>query len=146
MIEKKDIQEVGDAVERVGQELDKQLNRVWEKLSSLSQLVTEIDFHLKSFKQEITLLKKEWSEAEEAIEGWENKVDKIESRFTALIKNFEKTDVREMDIRADQNLIKKELENLKSGLKELLGHTFYVTKKLQDLDRTTLPAEKQKPE
>lgn len=119
-LERRDIEEVGEAVEALGIMLEEELAKLNERLGELHVFVTQIKEDGQSSKQKMLELKEEMTKAYEVIKGLENIISRTESRWIDLQKNISDEEDLSEEIKNDLLIIKRDLQLVRSDLKELL--------------------------
>ena len=149
-IEKKDIEEVGEAVEALGVMMERELEKINLHLSQLSKSITDIINQGKNFKEEIAELRNQISagpigeETRELLEQFETTVSRTESRVSELQRLFRDEEDPTAEIRNDLVAIKRDLQFVRSALKEILDHKEDLDKKLKDFENRIKGLEKER--
>ena len=149
-IEKKDIEEVGEAVEALGVMMERELQKINLHLSQLSKSITDIINQGKNFKEEIAELRNQISagsigqETRELLEQFETTVSRTESRVSELQRLFRDEEDHTGEIRNDLLAIKRDLQFVRSDLKKILDHKEDLDKKLKDFENRIKGLEKER--
>ena len=149
-IEKKDIEEVGEAVEALGVMMERELQKINLHLSQLSKSITDIINQGKNFKEEIAELRNQISagpigeETRELLEQFETTVSRTESRVSELQRLFRDEEDHTGEIRNDLLAIKRDLQFVRSDLKKILDHKEDLDKKLKDFENRIEGLEKER--
>ena len=149
-IEKKDIEEVGEAVEALGVMMERELQKINLHLSQLSKSITDIINQGKNFKEEIAELRNQISagpigeETRELLEQFETTVSRTESRVSELQRLFRDEEDPTAEIRNDLVAIKRDLQFVRSDLKKILDHKEDLDKKLKDFENRIEGLEKER--
>ncbi|KPL03894.1 MAG: hypothetical protein AMJ73_05045 [candidate division Zixibacteria bacterium SM1_73] len=149
-IEKKDIEEVGEAVEALGVMMERELEKINLHLSQLSKSITDIINQGKNFKEEIAELRNQISagpigeETRELLEQFETTVSRTESRVSELQRLFRDEEDPTAEIRNDLVAIKRDLQFVRSDLKKILDHKEDLDKKLKDFENRIEGLEKER--
>jgi len=149
-IEKKDIEEVGEAVEALGVMMERELQKINLHLSQLSKSITDIINQGKNFKEEIAELRNQISagsigqETRELLEQFETTVSRTESRVSELQRLFRDEEDPTGEIRNDLLAIKRDLQFVRSDLKKILDHKEDLDKKLKDFENRIKGLEKER--
>jgi len=149
-IEKKDIEEVGEAVEALGVMMERELEKINLHLSQLSKSITDIINQGKNFKEEIAELRNQISagpigeETRELLEQFETTVSRTESRVSELQRLFRDEEDPTAEIRNDLVAIKRDLQFVRSDLKKILDHKEDLDKKLKDFENRIKGLEKER--
>jgi uncharacterized coiled-coil DUF342 family protein len=116
---RKYIEEVGEAVENLGIMLEKELGRINQGLVELYRLVAKIKEEGADLSEKFQVFKVQMDEAKKLLQGFENKLSKLEFKLAGTQKDPEEENNLE-EIRVDLLAIKGELQHARSDLKELL--------------------------
>lgn len=149
-IEKKDIEEVGEAVEALGVVMERELQKINLHLNQLSKSITDIINQKKNFKEEIAELRNQISagsigqETRELLEQFETTVSRTESRVSELQRLFRDEEDPTGEIRNDLLAIKRDLQFVRSDLKKILDHKEDLDKKLKDFENRIEGLEKER--
>lgn len=149
-IEKKDIEEVGEAVEALGVMMETELQKISLHLNQLAKSISDIRSQEKSFKEEISELKNQIStgsigqETKELLEEFEATLSRTESRIGELQRAFQDDEDLTAGIRNDLLIIKRDLQFVRSNLKEILDHREYLDEKLKDFENRIDGLEKER--
>ena len=131
-IEKKDIEEVGEAVEALGVMVERELHRINLHLDQLTKSLSEVVGQEKNSKEEISELKNQIQETREFLEAFQATVSRTESRINELQRILQDEEDPAAQIRNDLLIIKRDLQFVRSDLKEILDSREYMDKKLKD--------------
>jgi len=131
-IEKKDIIEVGEAVEALGLMMEGELQRIDLQLSQLSKSIGDVLSQEKNLEDEIYELKNQIQETKELLEEFQAVVSRTESRISELQRTWQDEGDSTSEIKDDFLIIKKDLQFIRSDLKEILESREYLDKKLKD--------------
>lgn len=155
-IQKKDIEEVGEAVEALGVMMEAELRKINLKLNHLSKSIFDLRSQEKNSKEEISQLRNQISagsmgqETRELLEKFGATVSRTESRISELQRIFSAGSIGEdeedhtAEIKNDLLIIKRDLQFLRSDLKEISDHREYLDKKLKDFENKIDGLEKDK--
>lgn len=119
-LERRYIEEVGEAVEALGIMLERELGAIKQGLAELYQSLAQIKDEEKNLSQELQKLKDETKTREGFLRGLENIMSRTESRLTDLQKDYSDEEDLAGEIKNDLLVIKRELQFVRSDLKELL--------------------------
>ena len=119
-LERRDIEEVGDAVETLGIMLENELGAIHQRLEELYSSITQMKEEEQKFKLDLLDLKKEMMKIQEVVSGLENTVSRAESRLIDLQKESSDEEDFTEDFKNDLLIIKRDLQHVRSDLKELL--------------------------
>jgi chromosome segregation ATPase len=133
-IEKKDIEEVGEAVEALGVMVERELHRINLHLDQLTKSLSEVVGQEKNSKEEISELKNQIQETREFLEAFQATVSRTESRITELQRVLQDEEDPAAQIRNDLLIIKRDLQFVRSDLKEILDHREHLDEKIRDFD------------
>lgn len=129
-LQRRYIEEVGEAVEALGIMLEKELGAVKQGLAELCQFVAQIRDEEKSFSQTVRELKEGMIRTEEFLHGLETTISRTESKLIDLQKDLSSEGDFAGEIKNDLLIIKRDLQFTRSDLKELL-------KRQEDMDRNS---------
>ncbi len=144
-IEKKDIEEIGEAIEALGKMLETELQNLNLRLEKLEDLVSEpLEINEIDEKEEVKEekkipkpdyydLKKDTNEIREFLESFDVRLARVEQKTVELLRQFEEENISSM--KNDLFIIRKELEFIRSDTKELLDKKEELDKKIQDLEK-----------
>jgi chromosome segregation ATPase len=147
---RKDIEEVGEAVETLGVMMETQLQKINLQLNQLNKFISDLRSQEKNFKEEIYELRNQIStgaigqEIKEFFEEFEAVVSRTESRISELQRIFKDDEDHTAGIKNDLLIIKRDLQFVRSDLKEILGHREYLDKRLKDFENRIDGSEKEK--
>jgi len=147
---RKDVEEVGEAVETLGVMMETELQKINLQLNQLNKSISDIRNQEKSFEEEISELKNQIStgsigqEIKEFFEEFEATVSRTESRISELQRIFKDEEDHTAGIKNDLLIIKRDLQFVRSDLKEILDHREYLDKKLKDFENRIDGLEKEK--
>ncbi len=133
-IEKKDIEEVGEAVEALGVVVERELNRINLQLNQLAKSLSDVVCQEKSSKEEILELKNQIQETREFLEAFQAAVSHTESRIAELQRMLQDEEDPAAQIRGDLLIIKRDLQFVRSDLKEISNHREHLDKKIKDFE------------
>ena len=133
-IEKKDVEEVGEAVEALGVMVERELHRINLHLNQLAKSISDVTGQEKNSKEEISELKNQIQETREFLEGFQSTVSRTESRITELQRILQDEEDPAAQIRNDLLIIKRDLQFVRSDLKEILDHREHLDEKIRDFD------------
>ena len=131
-IDKRDIIAVGEAVEALGLMMEGELQRVDLQLSQLSKSIGDVLNQEKNLEDEIYELKNQIQETKELLEEFQAVVSRTESRISELQRTWQDEGDSTSEIKDDFLIIKRELQFIRSDLKEILESREYLDKKLKD--------------
>ncbi len=137
---RKDIEEVGEAVEALGVMMEAELQKINLQLNQLNKSVSDLISQEKNFKEEIYELRSQISagsigqETKELLEEFEATVSRTESRISELQRIFKDDEGHTAGIKNDLLIIKRDLQFVRSDLKEILDRREYLDKKLKDFE------------
>ena len=134
VLQRRDIEEVGEAVEALGIMLEKELGGIKQGLAELYRFVAQINEREKNFSQEVQKLKEEMIKTQKLLQGFEILISRTESKLIDLQKVFSDEEDFSGEIKSDLLIIKRDLQFTRSDLKELLKRQENVEKKLKDLE------------
>jgi chromosome segregation ATPase len=147
---RKDIEEVGEAVETLGVMMETELQKINLQLNQLAKSISDIRSQEKDFKEEIYELRSQISagsighEIKEFFEEFEAVVSRTESRISELQRIFKDDEDHTAGIKNDLLIIKRDLQFVRSDLKEILDRREYLDKKLKDFENRIDGLEKEK--
>ncbi len=119
-IERRDIEEVGEAVEALGIMLEKELGAIKQHLTELYQFIAQIKDQDKSISQELERLKVELKRGEKLLQRLETTLSRNEAKLTNLQKDALDEEDYTGEIKNELLAIKRELQFARGDLKELL--------------------------
>jgi chromosome segregation ATPase len=119
-VERRDIEEVGEAVEALGIMWEEALGGIHERLAGLQDMIIQIKTEGQSFKEELLELKDKITKAGETFKGLESVVARTESRLLDMQKNISDEEDFSEDIKSDLLVIKRDLQFIRSDMKELV--------------------------
>ncbi|MCK4384858.1 MAG: hypothetical protein KAW52_01215, partial [candidate division Zixibacteria bacterium] len=146
---RKDIEEVGEAVEALGVMMETELQKISLHLNQLVKSISDIISQEKDFREEISELRNQIStgvnhtvhtagsigrEIKEFFEEFEATVSRTESRISELQRIFKDEEDHTAGIKNDLLIIKRDLQFVRSDLKEILNRREYLDKKLKDFE------------
>jgi chromosome segregation ATPase len=129
--ERRYIEEVGEAVEALGIMLEKELGGIKQALGALYQSLGGIKDQEKNLNGELQKLREEVKNIDGFLHGVENMMSRTESRLTDLQTGSSDEEDLGEEIKADLLVVKRELQFVRSDLKELLIHQETMAKKSQ---------------
>jgi len=137
-IDKGDVEEIGQAIEQLGEMIETNLARINQKLEKLGQSGGSQD---KGIKQELYEIREEASEIREFLESYDARLSRIEIRLGQLLKEKEEmpTDVEKL------NELKGLVFSLREDAKEILGHGEFVDGKIREFENRINDLEKDEP-
>lgn len=130
-LERRYIEEVGEAVEALGIMLEKELGEIKKALTALYQSLGGIRDHEKDLDGELRKLIEEVKNMDGSLQGVENMMTRTESRLTDLQTGSSDEEDLGEEIKADLLVVKRELQFVRSDLKELLTQQEATTKRLR---------------
>jgi chromosome segregation ATPase len=133
-IDKKDIIEVGEAVEALGVMMERELQKINLQLNQLIKFISDNISQEKTFKEEIGELRNQIQKTGGLLERLEAAVSRTESRISELQTVFQDEEDITAEIRNDLLIIKRDLQFVRSDLKEFLDHREHLDKKLKDFE------------
>ena len=133
-IEKKDVEEVGEAVEALGVMVERELHRINLHLNQLAKSISDVTGQEKNSKEEISELRNQIQETREFLEGFVATVSRTESRMAELHRILQDEEDPAAQIRNDLLIIKRDLQFVRSDLKEILDHREHLDEKIRDFD------------
>ena len=133
-IEKKDVEEVGEAVEALGVMVERELHRINLHLNQLAKSISDVTGQEKNSKEEISELKNQIQETREFLEAFQATVSRTESRINELQRILQDEEDPAAQIRNDLLIIKRDLQFVRSDLKEILDHREHLDEKIRDFD------------
>jgi len=134
VLQRRDIEEVGEAVEALGIMLEKELGAINQRLVELYRFVSQMKEEERNFKEEVQKLKEEMIKTQKLLQGFEILISRTESKLIDLQKVFSDEEDYTGEIKSDLLIIKRDLQFTRSDLKELLKRQEDVEKKLKDLE------------
>ncbi|MCK4386170.1 MAG: hypothetical protein KAW52_07900 [candidate division Zixibacteria bacterium] len=153
---RKDIEEVGEAVEALGVMIQAELQKISLQLNQLSKSISDLRSQDENFKEEIYELRSQiptesiGGEIKELLEEFEATVSRTESRISQLQRILsagsegEDEEDPTAQIKNDLLIIKRDLQFVRSDLKEILDRREYLDKKLKDFENRIDGLEKEK--
>ncbi len=136
VLQKRDIEEVGEAVEALGIMLEKELGGIKQDLAELYRFVAQMKKEGEKFSGEVQKLKEEMTRTQKLLQGFETLISRTESKLIDLQKVFSDEEDYTGEIKSDLLIIKRDLQFARSDLKELLKRSAgsigqeYLEKKL----------------
>ena len=130
-LERRYIEEVGEAVEGLGIMLEKELGEIKRALAALYQSLGGIKDQEKNLNGELQKLREEVKTMDGFLHGVENMMSRTESRLTDLQTGSSDEEDLGEEIKADLLVVKRELQFVRNDLKELLTHQEAMAKRLQ---------------
>jgi chromosome segregation ATPase len=143
-IDKKDIEEVGEAVEALGVMMERELQRINHQLNQLIHSISEAGSQEKNWEEEIPELRSQIQKTKELLEGFEVAFSRTEARISELQTLFQDEEDNTTEIRNDLLIIKRDLQFVRSDLKEILEDRKYLDKKLKDFENRIDGLEKER--
>lgn|GEM_PF-1349687 len=143
-LERRYIEEVGEAVEALGIMLEKELGEIKRALAALYQSLGGIRDQEKDLNGELQKLREEMKTMDGFLHGVESMMTRTESRLADLQKGSSEEEDLAEEIKADLLVVKRELQFVRSDLKELLTHQETMVNKLpqgQAVNQETEPGE-----
>ncbi len=128
-LERKDIEEVGEAIEALGLMLEEALGGIHQQIAGLHDLINQVKTEGQGFKEELLELKKEMTKTVEMFKGLETKVARAESKLWDMQENVSEEEDFSEDLKNDLLVIKRDLQIIRSDLKELCEQQSYPDKK-----------------
>ncbi|KPK74019.1 MAG: hypothetical protein AMJ89_06980 [candidate division Zixibacteria bacterium SM23_73] len=147
---RKDIEEVGEAVEALGVMMETELQKINLQLNQLNKFISDLRSQEKNFKEEIYELRNQIStgaigqEIKEFFEEFEATISRTESRISELQRIFKDDEDQTAGIKNDLLIIKRDLQFVRSNLKEILDHREHLDQKLKDFENRIDELEKEK--
>lgn len=140
-IEKEDIEEIGEAIDALGKMMETELQSISIRLEKLESLFSEsilVEEDEPKEKQKIPRpdfyeLKKDTNEIREFLESFDVRLARVEQKTIELLREFQEQDIS--SIKNDLFLIRKELEFLRDGNRELLDHKEELDKRIKDVEQ-----------
>lgn len=117
--ERRYIEEVGEAVEKLGIMLEQELGRINQGLVELYRMVAKIKEEGTDLSEKVQTFKDQMDETKKLLQGFDNKLSKLEFKLAGTQKDPEDENNLE-EIRADLLAIKSEFQFARNDLKELL--------------------------
>ena len=121
-LERRYIEEVGEAVEALGIMLEKELGEIKQALAALYQSLGGIRDQEKNLNGELQKLREEVKNMDGFLQGVENMMSRTESRLADLQTDSSEEEDLAGEIKNDLLVVKRELQFVRSDLKELLTH------------------------
>ena len=118
-LERRYIEEVGQAVENLGIMLEQELGRINQGLVELYRMVAKIKEEGTDLGERVQTVKDQMDETKKLLQGFENKLYKLEFKLLGAQKDLEDENNLE-EIRGDLLAVKSEFQFARSDLKELL--------------------------
>jgi chromosome segregation ATPase len=143
-IDKKDIIEVGEAVEALGVMMERELQKINLQLNQLIKFISDNISQEKTFKEEIGELRNQIQKTGGLLERLEAAVSRTESRISELQTVFQDEEDITAEIRNDLLIIKRDLQFVRSDLKDFLDHREHLDKKLKDFENRIDGLEKER--
>jgi len=134
-LQRRYIEEVGEAVEALGIVLEKELGAINQRLAELYRFVNQMKEEEKDFNQEVQKLKEEMIRTQKLLQGFETLISRTESKLIDLQKSFSDDEDYAGDIKNDLLIIKRDLQFTRSDLKEILERQEDLEKKLEELQK-----------
>jgi chromosome segregation ATPase len=128
-LEKRYIEEVGEAVEALGIMLERELGLINQRMEVLYRWLAESKEEEKDFGERIQEIKEEMVKNQKLLQGLENKLSRTVSGLSDLPKDIPLEEEFTEEIKNDLVAIKRELQFARSDLKELL-------EKQEDLEKS----------
>jgi len=120
VLQRMDIEEVGEAVEALGIMLEKELLAINQRLAELYRFVAQMKVEERNFSQEVQKLKDEMMSTQKLLQGFETIISRTESRLLDLQKDTSDEEDFAGEIKNDLLTIKRDLQFTRSDLRELL--------------------------
>jgi chromosome segregation ATPase len=133
-IEKKDVEEVGEAVEALGVMVERELHGINLRLNQLAKSLSEVLGQERGSKEEISELRDQIQETREFLEAFQATVSRTESRIAELQRVLQDEEDPAAQIRNDLLAIKRDLQFVRSDLKEVLDHREHLDQKIKGFD------------
>ena len=130
-LERRYIEEVGEAVEALGIMLEKELGEIKQALAALYQSLGGIRDQEKNLNGELQKLREEVKNMDGFLQGVENMMSRTESRLADLQTDSSEEEDLAGEIKNDLLVVKREMQFVRSDLKELLTHQETMVKRLQ---------------
>ncbi|MCK4404074.1 MAG: hypothetical protein KAW02_03195 [candidate division Zixibacteria bacterium] len=143
VLQRRDIEEVGEAVETLGIMLEKELGAIKQGLAELYRFVAQMKEEERNFSQEVQKLKDEMMSTQKLLQGFETIISRTESRLLDLQKDTSDEEDFTGEIKSDLLIIKRDLQFTRSDLRELLKRQDDVEKKFECLEERKQRQEKQ---
>ena len=125
------IEEVGEAIEALGIMLEKELGEIKQALAALYQSMGRLKDEEKDLGQEVQKLREEVKTMDGFLHGFENTMTRAESRLTDLQKDYSEEEDLAGEIKNDLLVMKRDLQFVRSDLRELLTHQEEMVKRLR---------------
>ncbi len=119
-LERRYIEEVGEAVEALGIMLERELGRIAQGLAELYRMVTITQDQGKTISEKMDHLKDNMLRTQKHLGEFETMIARVESRLLDLQKDLSDEEDDAGDIKNDLLMIKKDLQFARSDMKELL--------------------------
>ena len=129
-LERRYIEEVGEAVEALGIMLERELGEIRQGLAALYQSVGRMKDEENDLGQELQKLREEVKTVDGFLRGVESAMSRTESRLADLQKDYTDEEDVAGEIKNDLLVVKRELQFVRSDLKELLTHQEETVKRL----------------
>ncbi len=131
-LDRRDIEEVGEAVEALGIMVEEELKTINQHLASFYSLITQTKEEDRSFQEEWLELKKEVIKIQETIKGLENILTRTEKKLIDLQEGISTEEDFTEEIKNDLLIIKRELQLLRSDFKEYMEQQSCQNKNLEN--------------
>jgi chromosome segregation ATPase len=118
--DRRDIEEVGVAVEALGIMLEKQMGLLHQRLAELYRLLAESREENKNPLERIKKMGEDITKTQKSFEHFENVLSRTDSRLVDLQKDLTDEEDLTQEIKNDLLIIKRDLQMLRSDMKELL--------------------------
>ena len=122
------------AVEALGVMVERELHRINLHLDQLTKSLSDVVGQGKNSKEEISELKNQIQETREFLEAFQATVSRTESRINELQRILQDEEDPAAQIRNDLLIIKRDLQFVRSDLKEILDHREHLDEKIRDFD------------
>jgi chromosome segregation ATPase len=143
-LERRYIEEVGEAVEALGIMLERELGQIKQGLAALYKSAGQIDDGGKSLDQGLQKLTEQVKSMDGLLQGLAKIMSRTESRLADLQTDSSEEEDPAGEIKNDLLVVKRELQFVRSDLKELLTHQETMVKRLQQeqaISRETEPGD-----
>ena len=133
--------DIGEAIDALGKMMETELQSINIRLDKLESLFSEsivVEEDEPKEKQKIPRpdfyeLKKDTNEIREFLESFDVRLARVEQKTIELLREFQEQDIS--SIKNDLFLIRKELEFLRDGTRELLDHKEELDKKIKEVEQ-----------
>ncbi len=133
-MDRRDLEEVGEAVEALGIMLEKQLGTLRQGLAELYRMLAQDKEDEKGFRKETKSMGQQITEMRTSVEQLGNIQSRTESRLADLQTGLSEEEDLTGEIKNDLLAIKRDLQLLRSDMKELLERQERLEKRHQDFN------------